>query len=257
MGMNVTARVAGWVERRTLRRWSRLADAAGTSDPETLKRVRSNARALQQRVDRLLHTADGRLALPMVGAAGIKKPLHTDWAWRPELWSGPIRPRGSVAVSSSTRLGSETTLFHDCDWSEVTLRQIRNTNEEDLAPYGARIDVFAFDGSYLSLVVELPPAAVDGLTKNHVVRLETRVATERPLELFARLNVRHGPNTEQVVREVPPGSGERAVEFDLAYSQMNERRVERAWLDLIFERPAFNEIRVRDVTLTRRPRAAL
>jgi len=257
MGVNVAARMQGWVERRTLRRWSRLADRAGTENPETLKRIRSRARALQQRVDRLIHAADERLALPMVGASGIRKQLHTDWAWRPELWSGPVRPLGAVAVSTSTRLGSETTLFHDCDWSEITLRQVRNTHGEDLAPYGARIDVFAFDGSYLSLVVELPPAAVDGLTKNHIVRFETRVTTERPLELFARLNVRHGPNIEQVVREVPPGNGDRAVEFDLAYSRMNERRVERAWLDLIFERPAFNEILVRDVALTRRPRAAL
>jgi hypothetical protein len=253
----VGSRLTGWVERRILARWSRLADRAASQDPEALKRIRSRARALQQRVDRLMHTAENRLALPMVGSAGIKTPLHTDWAWRPEVWSGPVRPTGAVAVSTSTRLGAETTLFHDCDFSEVTLRQIRNTSEEDLAPYGARIDVFAFDGSYLSLVVELPAEAVDGLTKNHIVRLETRVSTERPLELFARLNVRHGPNTEQVVREIPPGSGERVVEFDLAYSQMNERRVERAWLDLIFERPAFNEIRVRDVALTRRPRAAL
>lgn len=253
----ITEKLTGWVEQRTLGRWSRLADRAEAADPEALKGVRLKARALQQRVDRLLHVAEGRLALPMVGAAGIRKPLHTDWAWRPELWSGPVRPRGAVAVTSSTRLGTEATLFHDCRLSEVTLRQIRNTRADDLAPYGTRIDVFAFDGSYLSLVVELPPAAVDGLTKAHVVRLETRVSTERPLELFARLNVRHGPNTEQVVREVPPGNGERAVEFDLAYSQLNDRRVERAWLDLIFERPAFNEIRVADLTLTRRPRAAL
>lgn len=240
-----------------LSRWSRLADRAGVEDIETLRRIRTRARSMQQRVDRLLHTAEERLALPMVGSAGIKMPLHTDWAWRPELWSGPVRPRGAVAVSTSTRVGSETSLFHDCGLCEVNLRQVRNTDQDDLAPYGARIDVFAFDGSYLSLVVELPAAAVDGLTKNHIVQLETRVSTERPLELFARLNVRHGPNTEQIVREVPPGNGERVVEFDLAYSQMNERRVERAWLDLIFERPAFNEIRVRDVTLTRRPRAAL
>lgn len=240
-----------------LSRWSRLAEEADGLEPEHLKRLRTRARALQQRVDRLLHVADNRLALPVPGAAGIRQPLHTDWAWRPELWSGPVRPRGAVAVSSSTRLGSETTLFHDCAFSEVTLRQIRNTAEDDLAPYGARIDVFAFHGSYLSLVVELPASAVDGLTKSHIIRCEMRVGTERPLELFARLNVRHGPNTEQIVREVPPGDGERAVEFDLAYSQMNERRVDRAWLDLIFERPAFNEIRVRDVALTRRPRAAL
>ena len=49
------------------------------------------------------------------------------------------------------------------------------------------------------------------------------------------------------------------MEFDLAYSQMNEAAgLSGPGLDLIFEkRPSFNEIRVRDITLTRRPRAAL
>ncbi len=246
-----------WIERRALTRWSRYADTAGSRDIDSLKRIRRRARALQQRVDRLLHVADNRLSLPRIGGAGIHKPLHTDWSWRPAIWSGPIRPIGAVALSGSTQIGTEATLFHDCSRSEVTLRQKRNTKSDDLAPYGAAIDVFAFDGSYLSLVLELPADAVDGLSRNHIVRLATRITTERPLEFFARLNVQHGPNTEQVVREVPLGERDRVVEFDLAYSQIRERHLERAWVDLIFERPAFNEIRIEDVSLTRRPRANL
>ncbi|MEL7026837.1 MAG: DUF6478 family protein [Pseudomonadota bacterium] len=257
MASVLTNRLTSWVERRTLNRWTRLADAAPETRPETLKAVRRRARALQQRVDRLIHIADERLALPMVGSAGIRKPLHTDWAWRPSLWSGPVRPIGAVAVSASTAIGDGLTLFHDCSRSEVMLRQMRNKKKDDLAPYGARIDVFSFDGSYLSLVLDLPTEAVDGLTRNHLVRLETRITTEKPLEFFSRLNVQHGPNTEQIVREVPEGERDRVVEFDLAYSQVRERQLTRAWVDLIFENPSFNEIRIEDVTLTRRPRAAL
>ncbi|MEM9709225.1 MAG: DUF6478 family protein [Pseudomonadota bacterium] len=251
----VAGRLAGWAERKMLTRWSRLADRAPVEDPSALKSVRSRARALQQRVDRLLHVADTRLALPMVGATGIKRPLHSDWAWRPGLWAGPVRPAGVVAAGNKTAFGPEASLHHDCRWSEITLRQIRNSSANDLAPYSLRLDVFDFDGSYLSLVIELPSAAAAGLSKNHIVGVDLRMQTERSVEVFARLNVRHGPNTEQVVREVPPGNGDRNVEFDLAYSEMNERRVERAWVDLIFERPAFNEIRIEDVTFTRRPRA--
>ena len=69
MGVNVAARMQAWVERRTLRRWSRLADRAGS--PRTPRRPSASAPAralLQQRVDRLIHVADERLALPMVGA---------------------------------------------------------------------------------------------------------------------------------------------------------------------------------------------
>ena len=36
-----------------------------------------------------------------------------------------------------------------------------------------------------------------------------------------------------------------------------EKRVEKLWIDLIFERPEMNEVILRDVTLSRRPRAEL
>ena len=80
---------------------------------------------------------------------------------------------------------------------------------------------------------------------------------EKPLEIFARLNIKHGPNVEQIVRELPLNAAEVAVEFDLAYTKINEKRVEKIWVDLIFEGPEMNQIILRDVTLTRRPRADL
>ena len=47
------------------------------------------------------------------------------------------------------------------------------------------------------------------------------------------------------------------VEFDLAYTKLNEKRVERIWLDLIFEGPEMNQVTIRDLTLSRYPRAEL
>ncbi len=244
--------------RRALRRWSRVADAAAALDLPDLRSLRSRARQLRRQLDRALHVAEGRLSLPLIGTNAIRKPIGTEWAWRPELWRGPISPPGVAAAETRTTLGQETTLFHDCAVSELTLRQIRNTSKEDLAPFGLRMDVFRFDGSFLSLVVDLPPDAVEGLKRKHVVALEVQVETEKPLEIFARLNIKHGPNTEQVVRELPmEGDGPQVTEFDLAYSGLNEKRVEKAWIDLIFEGPQMNQIVLRDVTLTRRPRAEI
>ena len=80
---------------------------------------------------------------------------------------------------------------------------MRNSREADLAPFGLRMDVFSFDGSFLSLVLDLPFEAVDGLTRRHLIRVDTIVEMEKPLEIFARLNIKHGPNTEQLVRELP------------------------------------------------------
>ena len=47
------------------------------------------------------------------------------------------------------------------------------------------------------------------------------------------------------------------IEFDLGYSELNEKRIERMWLDLIFEGPEMNQVILRDLTFSRRPRAQL
>ena len=59
------------------------------------------------------------------------------------------------------------------------------------------------------------------------------------------------------MRELPLNEEEVMVEFDLAYSKLNEKRVERLWVDLIFEGPEMNQVILRDVTFSRRPRADL
>jgi Family of unknown function (DUF6478) len=239
-------------ERRTLGRWTAVASQAGKTDMPALKAVRGEARQVRREIDRLLHVAEGRLAQ---GAGALPRPLHSDWVWRPDLWSGPVVPPGLAPVETRAPVGGGATVFHDCKSSELTARQSRNRRETDLAPYGFRMDVLGFDGSFLSLVIDLPDAAVQGLTLRHLVRLDAVVEMERPIEIFARLNVRHGPNTEQIVRELPRGGGTSMVEFDLAYTRMNEKRVERAWIDLIFEGPAMNQITLRDLILSRRTRA--
>ena len=238
-------------------RWARAAREAGQTDLISLRRQRSKARALKTHLDRLIHKADERLALPMIGSSNFARPHNADWAWRPELWRGPLPTPGLSSVETKSMLGGEVTLFHDCARSELTLRQLRNLREEDLAPYGLRMDVFRFDGSFLSLVVDLPSEASQGLTRNHLLRMDVIVEREQPLEIFARLNVQNGPNTEQLVRELPLSDENVSVEFDLAYSNLNEKRVENAWIDLIFEGPEMNQVILRDLTFSRRPRTSL
>ncbi|TMM52450.1 DUF6478 family protein [Sulfitobacter sabulilitoris] len=240
-----------------IRRWARIARNAGVTDLAQLRRERGRARLLKAHLDRLIHTADERLALPIIGSTSFPKPHNADWAWRPELWRGPLATPGMSSVGTKSMLGSEVTLFHDCDYSELTLRQLRNLREADLAPYGLRMDVFRFDGSFLSLVIDLPDVAVHGLKRTHLLRVSAIIEMEKPIEIFARLNIRHGPNTEQIVRELPLNEGEITVEFDLAYSNLNEKRVEKAWIDLIFEGPQMNQVVLRDLTFARRPRAQL
>lgn len=243
--------------KRILKAWQDVSETVSAMDPAHLRQVRGYARSQRRKIDQFTHEADARLNLPLIGSNAIRKPMFCDYAYRPEIWRGPITPPGIAGASSQSMLGEEATLFHDCRYSELTLRQVRNTREDLLAPFGFRMDVFNFDGSFLSLVIDLPPAATEGLTLNHVIRLDTIVEFENPLEIFARLNIKHGPNTEQIVRELPLGGADVQVEFDLAYTKVNEKRIERLWLDLIFEGPQMNQVVLRDLAITRRPRAEL
>ena len=222
-----------------------------------MRRQRAQARQLQGQLQELVHVADGRLALPRIGSHAFSRPAGTLWSWRPQLWRGPLPQKGISAVPTRTKLGEEVTLFHDCDISELTLRQLRNLREEDLSPFGLRMDVFRFDGSFLSLVLDFPPGAVEGLQKRHLIQLRTILEAEKEIEVFARLNIRHGPNVEEMVLELPVNQPETIVEFDLAYTDLNEKRVEQMWLDLIFEGPEMNQVTMRDITFCRYPRAEL
>jgi hypothetical protein len=254
--MQFRSALGDWiVHRRGVRRWTNAARRAAEMPLQELRRERSMARKLLYSLNEVAAIADNRLALPMIGSNAFPKPHGTDWSWRPSLWCLPLPNPGMSSAPSKSKLGEELTLFHDCAHSELTLRQLRNTREADLAPYGLRMDVFAFDGSFLSVVLDLPQGAVDGLKKQHLLRLNTIVEMEKPLEIFARLNIKHGPNTEQIVRELPLHEEEIMVEFDLAYSNLNEKRIERAWVDLIFENPQMSQVILRDVTFSRRPRA--
>jgi Family of unknown function (DUF6478) len=257
MGQTLDRLLDRFLHKGALRRWSRLADQSATMDTSTLRRSLGRAWAMRRQLDRVIHQAEHRLALPVIGSQAMRRPLGTDWSWRPAVWTGPIPVPGMSSVPGKAVITDGTTIYHDCRRSELTVRQIRNTREADLAPFGVRMDVFRFDGSFLSLAIDLPPAAVDGLLQRHLIRVDAIVEMEKPLEIFARLNIRHGPNVEQVVRELPLAAEEVMVEFDLAYTRMNEKRVEKLWLDLIFEGPEMNQIILRDLTVSRRPRADL
>jgi len=245
------------LHRREIARWSKAARQANEAELETLRQQRQRARQLRGKLDQLTHVAGSRLALPRIGSNSFSRPGGTLWSWRPQLWRGPLGQRGHAAAVNKTHLGDEVVLYHDCKISELTLRQVRNLREEDLAPFGLQMDVFRFDGSFLSVVLEMPPKAVEGLQRRHLIQLRTIMESEKPIEVFARLNIKHGPNTEKIVLELPIDQNEVMVEFDLAYSDLNEKRIENMWVDLIFEGPEMNQVTIRDITFCRYPRAEL
>lgn len=237
------------LHRRIVNRWARDADHADVMGLNRLRLLRRRARTLRAQIDRLLMAAEPRL----LEAPEIRRPLGTDWAWRPPLWTAPVS-QPVLAQTGRAALDGMTTVFHDCRLCETGARQVRNLRG-DGAPFGLQLDVFGFGGTFLSVAIELPPEAVRGLKLRHLIVLRARLETERPLRVFARLNVRHGPNTEQLVCEMPLHLDEAMAEFDLTSTRMNEARAEKMWVDLIFEEPQMNQIVLRDLTVVRRPRA--
>ena len=246
-----------WRLRKVQERWAKAADEAPGMEPFALRSLRAEARAMRRQIDRVIHAADYRLGSPAFGAGLPRMPLGTDWGWRPDVWRGPLPSPGAVAAAGRTAVSDDLALFHDCPLGEVALRQVRNHGDADRAPFGLVVDVFGFQGSFLSLAIGFPPDAVAGLRARHVLRIDALVECDRPLKAYARLNVKHGPNVAQLVQDMPPGGRERLVEFDLAYAGLDEARIEHLWLDLIFNAPALSRITLHDLVASRRPRAEL
>jgi hypothetical protein len=245
------------LHRRRLAHWRRLASLAEGMDLGRLRQLRSDARQIRRAIDQVLTVADTRLTLPAIGSNVMRKQVGAEWAWRPQLWRFAIRPQGYAGLLSPCEMGDETSLHHDCQRSEVTARQIRNIQPDDLCPFGLRLDVLGFEGSYLSLIINLPDDAAQSLKLRHLLQVDASILVESPLDILVRLNVRHGPNTDQLVLQMPKDTAEKSVEFDLAYSNINESRIEQAWVEIFFQAPHMNQIDLRDVTISRRSRAEL
>jgi hypothetical protein len=257
MASRILQALEGWHQRRTEERWTRLADTAPELESFELRALRAEARGMRRQLDRVLQAADARLSVPALSSGLPQMPLGTDWSWRPDLWRGALPEPGAVASGDRTALGDGVALYHDCPLGEVVVRQVRNNRPEDRAPYGLAVDVFGFKGSFLSLALNLPDAAVQGLKARHLVRAEMVIDSDGPVKAYARLNIKHGPNLAQPVSALPEQGRDKVAEFDLAYADLNDRRIERAWVDLILNQAAMTRIVIRDVVVSRRPRAEL
>ncbi|MES0863445.1 DUF6478 family protein [Ruegeria sp. SCPT10] len=246
-----------YINRKTLQRWRKAAEQAQDTPQSALRLQRDQARGLRASLNKLIHIADSRLTRPQIGSVQFPKPVGTDWAWRPDLWRGPLVQSGLASAPRKAGMDGQVTLFHDCPRAQIAVRQIRNRDESDLAPFSLSVEAFSFEGTFLSLSIELPADAAHDLTLQHLLRLDVLVNSEQDTGIFARLNIQHGPNTEQVLRQIDLSKTPSAVDFDLAHLPLNERRIEKIWLDVIFENPRMNRILLRDLTLCRRHRADL
>ena len=239
-----------FTDRRAMRRWSRALDGVDQLDPAQAKRLQKEADKLSKRLNRVLNAVEGRMATAKEMSSN-QLPLHADWSWCPSFWNGPLTPSGLTHVESGARLSTDTALFHDCSLNDITLRQTRDPVQQAFA---ARIETLDFSGSYISMAIDLPKDATTGLTAFHIISCSAFIKMERAIEVYARLNLGFGPNVESLIVKHDPNNPE-DFEFDLSSASIDENRLDRAWIDLIFDRPAYNQIIIQNVTLHRRLRA--
>ena len=71
-------RFSNWIDkmlhRRVMRRWGLIAERSAATSLETLRGQRSRARALRRNLDKVIHQAEHRLSLPVIGSNVIRKP---------------------------------------------------------------------------------------------------------------------------------------------------------------------------------------
>jgi hypothetical protein len=182
---------------------------------------------------------------------GFQVPPKTQWAFTPDLQNGVAQGGISGTILTGTALGSHVTLHHSGDGAQFSIRQTDDYGT------GLVFDFGDFTGDFFSLAFALPLEGVQTLGRQDLLRFVLRTHTREPFQAYARLNLCHGPNTEQVVRMIDIGAGESFAEFDIFYTGFEPKRAASAWIDLIINDPAHKQITLEEVIILRRARASL
>ena len=178
-------------------------------------------------------------------------PPKTQWGFTPSLQNGITQDCISGTILTGTSLGPHVTLHHEGDGATFSIQQ------PDDYGGGLVFEFSEFSGDYFSLAFELPTDGVMALGRQDLLRLNLRTHANEPLKAYARLNLCHGPNTEQIVRMIDVGQGESFAEFDIFYTEFEQKRAASAWIDLIINDPTHKTIALEEVVILRRVRACL
>lgn len=255
--------LTGWLRKRPQttppEEWAGLARSVLDLGPVRLRNLRAEAEALRRDLDRFLMNAANRGTSS--APDGYDLPAGTDWVWRTPLLESPMPGAGIGQADSGSYLAPGSVLWHDIPDNALVLRQVANLVSDDLPGMALALESFApnADEGYVALTIDLPPSVLEGLDSSYVIRVETVTGADYPAAFYLRLNIEHGPNTEELLRHLDRGEGGDAVgvetEFDLGYVEMNANRLNKAWLDLIIEKPGMNAFWLRDLVVSRHRRA--
>ena len=240
-----------------LKLWRRRLQRVAGVRTAKLRQQRREALALQRQLGEVLPGIDGELQRRLGGSKAYRHGSKMLWAWRPELWTLRCPTSSGPVEQSGARLMPNTKVFFDDATCALIAQQFRNDISDGFAPYGVALELFQFEGSFLSLAIDLPDELYETFAKDELIGLSGAIFAERPAGFTVRLNIKHGPNTDQLIQAHDLNHSETRAEFDLAHLNINVKRVEKIWLDLVFETPNFNRISVTDLAFYKRPRGEI
>lgn len=182
---------------------------------------------------------------------GFHIPPKTQWGFTPTLQNGITQDGVSGNILTGSSLGPHVTLHHEGDGAQFSVQR-----PDDYAT-GLIFEFTNFTGDFFSLAFELPIEGVLTLGRQDLLRFILRSQANEPFKAYARLNLCHGPNTEQIVRMIDIGEGESFAEFDIFYTEFEQKRATSVWIDLIINEPAHKRVVLDEVVILRRARASL
>lgn len=181
-----------------------------------------------------------------------QRPIGTDWVWRPAVFGTNLPDSVCIPAFSPATLGRDLSLFHDCPLVQISLRQEYTAQPDRFA---IRLETFAFQGSYMSMVLEVPPAICADLHVDHLIRLSVCLDTKQPVTLSARLNAVHGSDVAQLQETLVAEGACRVAEFDLLDIPLARHGVDRFWIDIFIDCPAPSSLLLQEISVMRCQRA--
>ena len=149
---------------------------------------------------------------------GFHVPPKTQWGFTPCLQNGVTQDGISGNILTGTTLGPHVTLHHGGGGSQFSIQQTDDYGT------GLTFDFEGFTSDFFSLAFELPLEGVLALGRQDLLRFVLNTHANVPFQAYVRLNLCHGPNTEQVVRMIDIGEGESFAEFDIFYTEFEQKR---------------------------------
>ncbi|MXU64753.1 DUF6478 family protein [Oceanomicrobium pacificus] len=188
---------------------------------------------------------------PLTGCAPVPGLI---WGWRPDLWAAARKPAAQDGFQPWQALSGDVTLHSDDPRLTASLSQ----RPAQSGAFG--IDLHLTDpgaARYLSLSSALPLADAARITRHDILSIDVDLGTVPDAPVFLRLNLGWGPNVGEQTQAWPAGAPDARFAFDLFYMAFDNRVLDKAWIDLIFEAPLADHLAVEDIALQRHPRATL